>query len=42
MRADTKGEGSQGDKTGGNVNVMMLCCLEEGGAGLGTDRGAET
>ncbi len=29
MRADTKGEGSQRDKTRGNVNVMMLCRPEE-------------
>ncbi len=39
---DTKGEGSQGGKTGGNVDVLMLCCRGEEEAGLGADRGAET
>lgn len=42
MKADTKGEGLLAEKTGLNVDVLMLRCLGEGEAGLGADRGAET
>lgn len=54
MRAHIKGEGSQGEKTGPNVDVLMLSCWRRGSAagdgdggleeeaGPGADRCAET
>lgn len=41
MRVDIKGEGSQGENTRGNGDVLMLRRQEEKD-GLGADRGAET
>lgn len=37
MRADIKGEGSQGGRKGGNADVLVLCCLGGGGEGLGSE-----
>lgn len=42
MRTDIKGEGSQGEKTGVNGDVLMLSCSGEEEAGLGAGRGAES